>query len=122
MDKDNGPDFKYKVIGFFIFVGLIILLYNLMFGDWGNTAKQSNEPDEIDLMSYAQLVLKDNLNNPKYSNYKEDYDFIGTGLRRKIEGRVNNQDFYIIIEFVDDTYEEYDLISLQVGNNIIYKK
>lgn len=120
MDKNN--ELKYKAIGFFVFIGLLILLYNLMFCDGGNTSKQSNEPDEIELMSYAHLVLKDNLNNPKYSSYKEDYDFIGTGLRRKIEGRVNNQDFYMIIEFVDDTYEEYDLISLQVGNNIIYKK
>lgn len=78
------------------------------------------KPDEIELMSYAQTVLNDNLANPTYSRNKKDYKFIGTGLRYKIEGKVNNENFYMIIEFVDDTYKEYDLISLQVGNEKVY--
>ena len=88
-----------------------------------NTQKESKreeEPDEIELMSYAQTVLKDNLTNPTYSRNKKDYKFINTGLRYKIEGKVNNENFYMIIEFVDDTYKEYDLISLQVGNEKVY--
>lgn len=120
MEKDNGPDFKYKVIGFFITIVLFILLYNWMFADWGDESERNKEPDEVELMSYAQIVLEDNLYNPDYSSYKGDYEFVGTGLRRKIEGKVNGEKFWMIIEFTDETYEEYDLISLQVGNDKIY--
>ena len=91
-----------------------------------NTSTSSDKPTDIELMSYAQTILQDNLNNPTYSHYKGDYTFINTNLRYKIEGNVtlNNskEKFYMIIEFLDKTYKEYDLISLQVGNDTIYKK
>lgn len=88
--------------------------------------EEKNIPSDIELMSYAQLVLEDNLNNPTYSRSTSDYTFISTGLRCKIEGNVTinsiSNKFYMIIEFIDNTYKEYDLISLQVGNETIYKK
>ena len=86
------------------------------------SSDKSSEPDEIELMTYAQEVLKDNLISPKYSSYKGDYTFIGTGLRYKIEGKVNNDKFWMIIQFTDNTYTYYDLILLQVGQEMIYKK
>ena len=86
----------------------------------------TNTPTDMELMSYAQLVLDDNLNNPKYSRSTSDYEFIQTNLRYKIEGTVTvnstSNKFYMIIEFTDDTYKNYNLISLQVGNETIYKK
>ena len=91
----------------------------------GNENK-TNTPTDMELMSYAQLVLDDNLNNPKYSRSTSDYKFIQTNLRYKIEGNVEvnsiSNKFYMIIEFTDETYKNYDLISLQVGNETIYKK
>lgn len=94
--------------------------------DTDTNIEEKNIPTDMELMSYAQLVLEDNLNNPTYSRSTSDYTFINTLLRYKIEGDVTvnsiSNKFYMIIEFVDDTYKEYDLISLQVGNNIIYKK
>lgn len=87
---------------------------------------KTNTPTNMELMSYAQLVLDDNLNNPKYSRSTSDYKFIQTNLRYKIEGNVEvnsiSNKFYMIIEFTDETYKNYDLISLQVGNETIYKK
>lgn len=87
---------------------------------------KTNTPTDMELMSYAQLVLNDNLNNPKYSRSTSDYKFIQTNLRYKIEGTVEvnstSNKFYMIIEFTDETYKNYDLISLQVGNETIYKK
>lgn len=87
---------------------------------------KTNTPTDMELMSYAQLVLDDNLNNPKYSRSTSDYKFIQTNLRYKIEGTVEvnstSNKFYMIIEFTDETYKNYDLISLQVGNDTIYKK
>lgn len=87
---------------------------------------KTNTPTDMELMSYAQLVLDDNLNNPKYSRSTSDYEFIQTNLRYKIEGTVTvnstSNKFYMIIEFTDDTYKNYNLISLQVGNETIYKK
>lgn len=100
-------------ICFFIWNGI-----NSIF-DNNTTSNNSEVPSNVELMSYAQTVLKDNLSNPKYSSNKSDYNFIRTGLRYKIEGKVNNENFWLIIQFTDDTYKEYDLISLQVGNKII---
>ena len=93
----------------------------------GNDSSDSNsngQPSDIELMSYAQTVLDDNLSNPQYSSSKKDYNFVNTGLKYKIEGEVTTngkkENFYMIIEFTDENYEEYDLISLQVGNKDIY--
>lgn len=87
---------------------------------------KANPPTDMELMSYAQLVLDDKLNKPKYSRSTSDYKFIQTNLRYKIEGNVEvnsiSNKFYMIIEFTDETYKNYDLISLQVGNETIYKK
>lgn len=86
----------------------------------------TNTPTDMELMSYAQLVLDDNLNKPKYSRSTSDYKFVQTNLRYKIEGNVEvnstSNKFYMIIEFTDETYKNYDLKSLQVGNETIYKK
>ena len=86
----------------------------------------TNTPTDMELMSYARLVLDDNLNKPKYSRSTSDYKFVQTNLRYKIEGNVEvnstSNKFYMIIEFTDETYKNYDLISLQVGNETIYKK
>ncbi len=128
--KDEKIENKSKVnslsylIAFIILAIFFFLIWNGISGIFNSSTEsgESKEPGEIELMTYAQMVLKDNLSNPNYSSYKGDYEFIGTGLRRKIEGKVNNKKFYMIIEFVDDTYEDFDLISLQVGNDIIYKK
>lgn len=91
-----------------------------------NNNTNATTPTDMELMSYAQLVLDDNLNNPKYSRSTSDYKFIQTNLRYKIEGTVTvnstSNKFYMIIEFTDETYKNYDLISLQVGNETIYKK
>lgn len=110
------------LITFIFFVIIFFILWEIIVGnfDTSSTSAIKEKPDEIELMSYAQTILKDNIYNPKYSSYKEEYNFIETGLRYKIEGKVNNENFWIIIEFVDDTYKEYNLISLQIGNKKIY--
>lgn len=120
----------------FILIAIIIFLAFKGFQSFWNSlgseqtnsgytsSSSNNEPDDIELMSYAQTVLKDNLSNPKYSSNKSDYTFIKTNLRYKIEGKVTvngvKENFYMIIKFIDDTYKEYDLVSLQVGNKKIY--
>lgn len=101
---------KSLILIFFVLIILVTLV------GCGEETEQDRKPDQVELMSYAQMVLEDNLYNPTYSSYKGDYNFIETGLRYKIEGNVNGEKFWMIIEFVDETYEEYDLISLQVGN------
>lgn len=87
-----------------------------------STAK---EPDEIELMTYAQTVLDDYFPECKYSRRKDEYTFIKTDLRYKIEGNVSIDDFsekfYMIIKFTNDDFEFYDLISLQIGDEIIYE-
>lgn len=124
MEEKNNNSTRYVVA--LIVLAIIILIIFKMFTGWWNSlgdssaSNKSQKPNDIELMSYAQTVLDDNLSNPKYSSYKGDYTFIETGLRYKIEGKVTTngikEKFYIIIEFTDNTYKEYDLISLQVGN------
>ncbi len=87
----------------------------------------SDGPSELELMTYAQTVLDDFLPDCKYSHRKDEYNFIKTNLRYKIEGEVTSsnsdspEDFYMIIEFINKAYETYDLISLQVGDTLLYK-
>lgn len=83
-------------------------------------------PDEIELMSYSQTVLRKYFPDCKYSRNTSDYTFAKTNLRYKIEGSVtidsdhSEENFYMIINFVDESYTSYDLISLQIGNETIY--
>lgn len=114
---------------FFIIIGVILwlIISNIFSGNRTSSTSSSSsseKPDDITLMSYAQLELEDNLSNPKYSSWLDDYTFINTGLRYKIEGEVTvngtKSKFYLIIEFTNETYKEYKPISLQVGNNRIY--
>lgn len=89
---------------------------------------KDSAPNEIELMSYAQTVIKDYYPSPKFPAYKDEYNFVSTGLRSKIEGKVSidgvseYQRFWIIIEFTDETYTEYNLVSLQIGDDVLYKK
>ena len=119
---DNNLELKYKIIGFIITIIILIVGYFLLFGgNKENTSKKDiKEPTQIELMSYTQTVLEKNLINAKYSRNTKDYNFINTGLRYKIEGKVNNEKFWMIIEFTDKTYKTYDLVSLQVGEKKIY--
>lgn len=129
MEENKNTNNKISNTGCFIAIitiGIIIFIFFKVFTIWldgsgDNSSKSTSnkKPDNIELMSYAQTVLEDNLSNPKYSSYKGDYVFITTGLKYKIEGKVNNENFWMVIEFVDDKYKEYDLISLQVGNKKI---
>lgn len=111
----------------FIIIAIIIFAFVSWWNNLGNDSSDSNsngQLSDIELMSYAQTVLDDNLSNPQYSSSKKDYNFVNTGLKYKIEGEVTTngkkENFYMIIEFTDENYEEYDLISLQVGNKDIY--
>lgn len=117
MQKINNISIGVSIIVILVFFIIAWIGINSLFSSSDDNGNK--EPSEVELMSYTQTVLKDNLNSPKYSSYKEDYNFIKTGLRYKIEGKVNNEKFWMIIEFVDDSYKEYDLISLQVGNKKI---
>lgn len=86
-----------------------------------NTTEIS-EPSNLEIMSYSQTVLDEYVDNPSYSRDENDYNIItNTNLRYKIEGKVNNEKFWLIIEFTDNTYKEYDVISLQVGNEKLVK-
>ena len=89
--------------------------------------KDTAGPSELELMTYAQAVIDDFYPNPKYSRDQGDYTFTKTNLRHKIEGEVSTdsksryEKFHLIIQFVDEKYEEYDVLSLQIGDEVIYK-
>lgn len=112
----------YGCIMLIAMIAGIYIFFTIAFSSSSTPTSESNEPTDVEIVSYAQTVLDDNLTNPKYAYGTSDYTVIGTGLRYKIEGKVNSEKFWMIIQFVDESYKEYDLISLQVGDNIIYKK
>lgn len=84
------------------------------------------QPNEIELMTYAQTVLEDYYPNCEYSHNKADYKIVKTDLRYKIEGEISVSKaamptpFYLIIQFTNEEYDTYDLISLQLDDEIIY--
>ena len=108
-------------------IGIIVfILWKVLFSSSSTVFKnQKSKPTDIELMSYAQTVLDNNLNSPQYSSRTTEYKFTETGLRYKIEGEViengNRQKFWLIIRFLNDSYKEYDVISLQVGSRYIIK-
>ena len=119
MEKNNELELKYKVLGFVFTIIILICFYFLVFGarkDTEQTSDIEGKPSNIELMSYAQTVLDDKMNSPRYSSDVKNYKFIETGLRYKIEGTVNDEKFFLILEFKNDKYKEYNVISLQVGN------
>lgn len=81
----------------------------------------------LELMSYAQTVLEDFYPKCEYSRNSRDYTFVNTDLKYKIEGNVSisknssEQKFCMLLKFIDEKYEQYDLILLQVGNDVIYE-
>lgn len=91
-----------------------------------NTSKipetqEENTPGKLELMSYTQTVLNDYVSYPDYSSNTDDYEFISTGLRYKIEGKVSGMKFIIIFTFTDETYKEYDVNTLEIGGKNIFK-
>lgn len=89
----------------------------------------ANEPDNIELVSYAQTVIEEFYPDSKFPlNSTREYKVVKTALRYKIEGTFKEtkdasyEDFCMIIEFVDDKYETYDLISLQIGKTTIFEQ
>lgn len=89
----------------------------------------ANEPTNVEIVSYAQTVIKDYYPDSKFPfGATSEYKVVKTGLRYKIEGtfkeneNVSYEDFYMIIEFLDDKYETYDLISLQIGKITVYEQ
>ena len=117
---------KLNIIAFIIIALIFIIVFKPFSSSDSSTSSSSSNtstPSKIELMSYAQTVLEKNVYNASYSRNSEDYTFIETGLRYKIEGIVKtsngNEKFYMVISFTDSTYTKYDLISLQVGNKRI---
>lgn len=112
-----------------LFSIILLFLSICVFYGCGSSSEKtvaSKEPDEIALMCYAQVVLKDFFPGCEYAQDLDDYQSVGTGLRYKIEGDVaisenyKMERFYMIIQFTDEEYDTYDLISLQVGDDKIY--
>lgn len=91
------------------------------------STKSEDAPGKIELISYAQTVLEDYYPSAKFPADKNSYNCPGTNLRYKIEGEISTdgknayQPFYVIIEFTNTSYSEYDLISASVGKDTLYK-
>lgn len=88
----------------------------------------SGEPDEIELMSYAQTVLEDFYPDLKVSRDKSTYVFARTDMRYKIKGYFfQTKDdkeqslFEMIIRFTDDSFTSYDLLDLFVDGHSVYE-
>ena len=84
----------------------------------------SNVPSEDNYKKYVYEVFDKHYNgNYNISGDKLDWKIITTLTRTKLEGIaiVNNNryDFYIILEFSDDTFSEYTVKYFQVGDDKI---
>lgn len=89
----------------------------------------ANEPRNSEIVAYAQTVIKDFYPDSKFPlDSTSEYEVVKTALRYKIEGtfkenkNASYEEFCMIIEFSDDKYETYDLISLQIGKTTIFEQ
>lgn len=115
------------IIAFIIWAIIIFIIWKMISGVFDTSSVNSNDggkPDDVELMTYAQTVVKDYFSDSKFSSNTSNYKFIETGLQYKIEGYVTTSNkeekFYMVIRFTDYKYKEYDVVSLQVGNKKIY--
>lgn len=88
----------------------------------------ANAPRDTEVVAYAETVLTDFYPDSKFPfDAINEYEIVKTNLRYKIEGtfkenkKSSYEDFCMIIEFLDNQYETYDLVSLQVGKETVYK-
>ena len=119
-----------KTTGCIITAILLVVIIGIIFNPFKNkdstrsTNSKNDIPTNTEIVSYAQTVLSKEVPLAKYSYGTSEYNVIGTDFRYKIEGTVtlnnSSEKFTIIIEFTDETYTEYDLKSLQIGDNKIY--
>lgn len=84
----------------------------------------SNVPSEDNYKKYVYEVFDKHYNGSyNISGDKSDWKIITTLTRTKLEGIaiVNNNryDFYIILEFSDDTFSDYTVKYFQVGDDKI---
>lgn len=88
---------------------------------------EKNLPSDSEVIAYVQTVLKDYYPKCKFPFDTRDFTVINTSLRYKVEGEIHRtkesvlEEFVIIIEFEDETYENYYLSYLQIGDDIIYE-
>lgn len=84
-------------------------------------------PSDIEIISYAQTVLEDYYPKCKLPSGVKEYEITNTAFRYKIEGEMHRtkesvlEEFVMIIEFEDESYEAYFLVSLQIGDDVIYE-
>lgn len=84
-------------------------------------------PSDIEIISYAQTVLEDYYPKCKLPSGVKEYEITNTALRYKIEGEMHRtkesvlEEFVMIIEFEDESCETYFLVSLQIGDDVIYE-
>lgn len=109
MEKDNGPDFKYKVIGFFIFILLVILMYNWPFGGTEEVSTDSSKDYKLDAYVMSQEFMDDYLKAPSTAKYPwySEINVVQTGNRYKVEAYVDSDNsfgtkirtkYYMILE------------------------
>lgn len=90
-------------------------------------AEQKDVPNDIEIISYAQTVLKDYYPKCELPSGVKEYEIVNTALRYKIEGEIHRtkesvlEEFVMIIEFEDESYKAYSLVSLQIGSETIYE-
>lgn len=107
--NNNQLEFKYKVIGFIIFIGIIVVLYNLMFSDSDSSSKDY----KIDAYVMSQDFIKDYLTSPSTARFPtySAIKVIQTNNRYKVEAYVDSQNsfgasirtkYYMILERSDD--------------------
>ena len=116
---------KKITIGSIVFVIFAIFLISII-----NNSDNSSEQDSPDVIAAAKYVLTQEVTNAKTiydeSEYQVTEKMNGNELSYRIKGPVivNNksEEFYMIIEYEDNTYKNYKLKYLKVGNTEIYNK
>ena len=138
MDNENNgkvKEQKQSGCGTIVVIAIIVIALFLFFKGCGGdgTGKKSDylnsdgTPDFIWLLTISETEVEKYLVSPKTAKFsfnRNDWEIVNTGKRYKMQSFVDSQNsfgamvrnkFIVIVEFKDDTYEQYSTETVEIN-------
>ena len=120
---------KDTAIGCVTLLVILAIIIFLVRSCGSDDSKKEEAKDDSFFILCAESVLDDYYPSAKYPSISDNsFKVINTDLRYKVKGKVSIdgvskfQNFWVIMEFSDDTYEEYTIFLAQIGDEVLYEK
>lgn len=117
--KEKNSQFSIGKIGIIVCIILLVIV-----ATFKPSSESSGESEgEPEALAYAQLAVLSVYPHAEIEYGSRNYTITNTLLRYKVEGKAviygRTVDTLVIIEFSDDSYDEYMVDYLQIGKEVI---